>query len=100
MNKFIESELDLMYSTDCNVVGGVLKKWLNAKPNNTELREVVKSYMSMVFYTNKLQMERYAFNEIISNARDERNQAILRARSAEQEIKNLQEQIKLSKYEL
>ena len=56
--------------------------------------------MGMVFYTNNLLMERWAYDKIISDARDERNRAILRTRAAEEEIKKLQEQIKLSKYEL
>ena len=100
MNRFIKSEIDLLYYTDCDLVGGVLKKWLGAKPNNVELQEVVKSYMGMVFYTNNLLMERWAYDKIISDAREERNRAILRTRAAEEEIKKLQEQIKLSKYEL
>lgn len=100
MNKYINCALDLEYNNDVLLVTSMLKKWSEAKPNNEELQEVVKAFMNIVFYTNKVTMERYGYDKFCSDARDERNRAILRARSAEEQIEKLQEQLKLAKYEL
>lgn len=100
MNKFINSTLDLEYSNDVLLVTAMLKKWSEEKPDNKELQEVVRAFMNCVYYTNKVTMERYGYDKYCSDARDERNRAILRARSAEEQIEKLQEQLKLAKYEL
>lgn len=92
--------LDLEYSTDVVSVTAVLKKWLDAKPDNEELHDVIKRFSNIVFYTNRMTQDRHLFDQMISDARYERNKATLRARSAEKEIVKLQEQLKTSKYEL
>lgn len=100
MNKYINSTLDLEYSNDVLLVTSMLKKWSDAKPDNKELQEVVKAFINCVLYTNKVTMERYGYDKYCSDARDERNRAILRARSAEEKINELQEQLKSVNYEL
>ena len=100
MNKYINTTLDLEYSNDVLLVTSMLRKWQKAKPENKELQAVVDAFMNCVYYTNKVTMERYGYNEYCSNARDERNRAILRARSAEEKINELQEQLKQVNYEL
>lgn len=100
MNKYINSTLDLEYSNDVLLVTSMLKKWSDAKPDNKELQELVKAFINCVLYTNKVTMERYGYDKYCSDARDERNRAILRARSAEEKINELQEQLKSVNYEL
>lgn len=100
MNKYINTTLDLEYSSDVLLVTGMLQKWAKAKPNNKELQEVIKAFMNTCFYTNKISMERYGYEKYCSDARDERNRAVLRARSANEEIQKLQEKLKAVSYEL
>lgn len=100
MSKYINNLHDLEYSNDVLLVTGLLKKWSEAKPDNKELSECVKAFMNCVFYTNRLSMDKWAFDKIISDARDEKNRAILRARSAEEEINKLRKQLKQVDYEL
>ena len=45
-------------------------------------------------------MERYGYEKYCSDAREERNRAVLRARRANEEIQKLQEKLKAVSYEL
>ena len=100
MNKYINSTLDLQNSIDTQLVLELLIKWGKAKPDNPELREVSTAFMNIIGYTNKLTMERWGYERYCSDAREERNRAILRARSAEETINKLKEQLKQVNYEL
>ncbi len=100
MNKYINTTLDLQHSVDTQLVLELLMKWGKAKPDNIELKEVSKAFMNIIFYTNKLSMERWGYEKYCSDAREERNRAILRTRSAEEEINKLKEQLKQVNYEL
>tara|TARA_R110000764_G_scaffold17717_2_gene48502 strand:- start:463 stop:765 length:303 start_codon:yes stop_codon:yes gene_type:complete len=100
MNKYVNSTLDLQNSIDTQLVLELLVKWNKAKPNNKELIEVTKSFMNIVGYTNKIQMERWGYKKYCSDAKEERNRSILRARSAEETINKLQENLKKVNYEL
>jgi hypothetical protein len=92
--------LDLEYSTDVVSVTATLQSWLKSRPDNAELQDLIKSFSNIVFYANRMAQDRYLYDKQIGDARYDRNQATLRARSAEKEIVKLQEQLKTSKYEL
>tara|TARA_R110002167_G_scaffold62633_1_gene176807 strand:- start:254 stop:556 length:303 start_codon:yes stop_codon:yes gene_type:complete len=100
MNKYINTTLDLQHSIDTQLVLELLTKWCRAKPDNKELQEVSKAFMNIIFYSNKITMERWAYEKYCSDAREERNRATLRARSANEEINKLKEQLKQVNYDL
>ncbi len=100
MNKYIENQNDLSFYTDLNLCCELVRDWLKQKPDNKELNAMSKALIGITFYTNKLQMDRHSYNQIISMYRQDKCRAVERARSSEQKVEKLEEKIKLSKYEL
>lgn len=100
MNKFIENQNDLLYFSDIELSLRIVSSWLEARPDNLELRKLSKALVGVSFYVNKLQLERYSYEQLIGNYRQDKNRAIMRSRKAEEQIEKLEEQIKLAKYEL
>ena len=95
MNKYIENQNDLLYYTDLDLCLNLVKKWLKDRPNNKELQELSKALVSISFYVNKLTLDRYSYNRLISDARLEKNQAILKAQDLHEQIVKLKKLEKL-----
>jgi hypothetical protein len=94
MNKYIENQNDLLYYNDIGLAVALVKKWLDAKPDNKDLQELAKALCSISFYVNSLTLDRYSYTQLISEARNERNKAILKLREIAEEnvkLKKLQE---------
>ena len=100
MNKYISNQNDLLYYTDMELLSSLVLKWVKAKPDNKELKAISDAVCSITIYVNSLQMDRNSYNQLISEWRSERNNAILKCRAAEEKIEQLQEQLKTAKYEL
>ena len=89
MNKYIENQNDLLYYTDLELCLSLVKGWLKDRPNNKELQELSKALVSISFYVNKLTLDRYSYNRIISDARQEKNQAMLKVKDLHEELVKL-----------
>tara|TARA_B100001113_G_scaffold322968_1_gene293728 strand:- start:223 stop:510 length:288 start_codon:yes stop_codon:yes gene_type:complete len=95
MNKYIENQNDLLYYTDLELCLSLVKGWLKDRPNNKELQELSKALVSISFYVNKLTLDRYSYNRIISDARQEKNQAMLKVKDLHEELVKLKKLEKL-----
>jgi len=79
---------ELQYIADAESALQILKKWQD-KSDNKELRLLSESIVRIVFYANKLELESYCYNRLISEARSDKNRAIERARRVEEELETL-----------
>jgi hypothetical protein len=95
MNKYIENQNDLLYYTDIELCLSLVKKWLKDRPNNKELQELSKALVSISFYVNKLTLDRYSYTRLITDARQEKNQALLKAQDLHEQIVKLKKLQKL-----
>lgn len=92
----------LQKCADTTKITEILGKWLEAKPENTELLDVYNSFLRTFVYINNLELRDYGFNRLISEAREGRNRAVLRARKAEEaleiadaKVKDLEAKLKI-----
>ena len=92
----------LQKGADQNLICDVLIKWLEAKPDNKELGAMYSAFLRTLVYTNNLELRDYGFNRLISEAREGRNRAVLRARKAEDaleiadaKVKDLEAKLKI-----
>lgn len=84
----------LQKAADQNLICDVLGKWLDAKPDNKELGEMYTAFLRMLVYTNNLELRDYSFNRLVSEAREDRNRAVLRARKAEDALEVSEAKVK------
>tara|TARA_R110000782_G_scaffold12141_4_gene36703 strand:- start:4287 stop:4601 length:315 start_codon:yes stop_codon:yes gene_type:complete len=92
MSKTIENQLDLLYVTNVNMLAELVSQ-AQEKKDSERLQEMARAISEVFFYVNGLQMERWAYNKTISDARKDRNRAIIRARKADGENEKLQKQL-------
>jgi len=84
----------LQKGVDQNLICDVLGKWLEAKPDNKELGAMYNAFLRMLVYTNNLELRDYSFNRLVSEAREDRNRAVLRARKAEDALEIAEAKVK------
>ena len=84
----------LQKGADQNLICDVLGKWLEAKPDNEELGAMYNAFLRMLVYTNNLELRDYSFNRLVSEAREDRNRAVLRARKAEEALEIAEAKVK------
>ena len=92
----------LQKCADTTKITEILGKWLDAKPDNVELLDVYNSFLRTFVYVNNLELRDYSFNRLVSEARESRNRAVLRARKAEEaleiadaKVKDLEAKLKI-----
>ena len=85
---------NLQKGADQNIICDILGNWLDAKPKNKELNTIYNAFLRVFVYTNNLELRDYGFNRLISEARTERNRAVLRARKAEDSLEAAEAKIK------
>ena len=78
---------------------GLIAKWTKGN-NNPELAVMAKCLTRNSIYINSLEMERQTFDRIIDEKLSDTHRAILRARTADESIKTLEEEIKSLKASL
>lgn len=100
MNRYIENTNDLLFHTDLHLCCELVSKWLKSKPDNKELNALSKGLVGITFYTNKLQLDRHSFDKVISMYRQDKCRAVERARAAEEKVEELENKLKIAKYEL
>jgi hypothetical protein len=84
----------LQKTADQTEICDTLIKWLDAKPDNKELLGIYNSFLRMFVYVNNLELRDYGFNRLISEAREGRNRAVLRARKAEDALEIAEAKVK------
>jgi len=84
----------LQKGADQNLICDVLGKWLDAKPDNEELGAMYNAFLRVLVYTNNLELRDYSFNRLISEAREDRNRAVLRARKSEEALEIAEAKVK------
>ena len=84
----------LQKCADTTEITNTLGKWLDAKPENKELLGIYNSFLRTFVYINNLELRDYGFNRLISEARNSRNNAVLRARKAEEALEIAEAKVK------
>ena len=79
---------ELQYIADADSALQIVKKWQD-KSDNEELKLLSEAIVRIVFYANKLELESYCYNRLISEARADKNRAIERARRVEKELETV-----------
>ncbi len=76
----------LQKCADTTEITEILSRWIESKPDNKELHKIYDSFLRTFVYINNLELRDYGFNRLISEAREGRNRAVLRARKAEEAL--------------
>ena len=86
MNNKINNIREAEYYGNFNTVGEKIVKWRKAKPENKELNEMYFAWQDVGFYVHNLITNERLYNKTISEYRDDKERAVIRARKAEQKI--------------
>lgn len=93
MNRKIENLKDLEYYGNISLLAELILEALK-KQSTTKLDKMSQAVTQISFYVNNLQSDRRAFDKIISEYREDKNRAVLRARGAEKKVEELEQQLK------
>lgn len=94
MNKKINTLKDLEYYGAFTYCAEMVLKWEKMKPDNPELQEFSRSIAVVFFYVNEIQNDRLMYDKAMSEMRSDKNRAVLRSRKSEQQITELQNELK------
>jgi len=83
MMQKLQNLKDLEYYAAFISSNEIVRKWLEAKPDNKELNLLAKDMVEIFFYVNQLQQNDRLNQSIISEYREEKNKAILKLRKLE-----------------
>lgn len=84
---------DMEYLTDIEMLSTLILD--QCKKNETPtLTEMSKAIARIFFYVNSLQVDRKMYDKAMSQYREDKNRAIMRARNAEVKIRDLEEELK------
>lgn len=83
---------DLEHMADFQMMGELLIKW-SKKSENNELKEFSMAFHKMFFYIHNLQSWRDNSDKAMSQYREDKNRAVIRARRSELEIKKLEKEL-------
>lgn len=78
----------LQATNDQHMIAGILIEWTK-KSSNKELDELANAFKRVFMYINSLELKEYSFETVISNAMNEKNRAIIRARKAEDQLEEI-----------
>ena len=93
MNAKIDLLKDMEYLTDIEMLSTLILDQLKKKETPT-LKEMSGAISRIFFYVNNLQMDRKMYDKAISQYREDKNRAVLRARKAEQKVEELEKELK------
>ena len=79
---------DLEANNNITTISEILLKWKKITKNE-DLELLVKKFIDLTFYVNKMQMDRNVLQHIISELREDKNHYALREREAVKELKKL-----------
>lgn len=84
----IDTLQDIKYLNNFNLVSGILLKWAKLKRND-DLDSIITAMNEIAFYHLKLKEERDNMLDIVSEYRADKNRAVMRARKAEEKLKEI-----------
>lgn len=93
MNAKIDLLKDMEYLADIEMLSTLILDQLKKKETPT-LTKMSGSISRIFFYVNSLQMDRKMYNKAMSEYREDKNRAILRARKAEGRVEELERELK------
>lgn len=97
IDKKTDNLMHLGYLAHSEILNGRLLEWSKARPNNEELKQCVEAALEIVFYVNRLDMDRQTYNKIIADYRLRSTRSIERARRAEARIEELEKELEIYK---
>jgi len=80
------------YLTDIDMLSTLILDQCKKKETPT-LTEMSKAIARIFFYVNSLQVDRKMYDKAMSQYREDRNRAILRARKAEEELESVKKEL-------
>ena len=83
---------DMEYLTDIEMLSTLILDQCKKKETPT-LTEMSKAIARIFFYVNSLQVDRKMYDKAMSQYREDRNRAILRARKAEEELESVKKEL-------
>jgi len=93
MNKKINNLKEIEYYTNFNLVGEHIVKSKKLKPDNVALNDMYFSWQEVGFYVNNLIRDERLYEQSLSEYRSDKIRAVERARTAEQKITELEQQL-------
>jgi len=78
-------------STNLLIVQEIVSKWYKSKPDNKELKLLKDAVIKVSLISNKLIYEKELYHLAISEYREDKLRAIVRARRSEAELNKLRE---------
>lgn len=74
----------LQYNASMQSALEIAKSWLDAKPDNPQLKELVKCLTDVYLYVNSLEIERKGFDSVVDNLQEQRLELAKQAQVLEQ----------------
>lgn len=93
MNNKINNLKELEYITNYNLVGEHIIKNKKLKPENLALNDMYFCWQEIGFYVNNLIMNERLYDQSMEEYRSDKLRAVIRARSAEGKLKDLEKEI-------
>lgn len=93
MNAKIDLLKDMEYLADIEMLSTLILNQIKKKETKT-LTEMSGAISRIFFYVNNLQMDRKMYNKAMSQYREDKNRAVLRARKAEERVEELESELK------
>lgn len=93
MNNKINNLKELEYITNYNLVGEHIIKNKKLKPKNLALNDMYFCWQEIGFYVNNLIMNERLYDQSMEEYRSDKLRAVIRARSAEGKLKDLEKEI-------
>jgi len=81
------------YLADIEMLSTLILNQIKKKETKT-LTEMSGAISRIFFYVNNLQMDRKMYNKAMSQYREDKNRAVLRARKAEERVEELESELK------
>ena len=83
----------LQYLADIEDSMTMVLGWQKTR-DSKELKKLSDNLMRISFYVNSLELERFSYDKIITEFRHDKLRAVERARSADEKIEQLEQQVK------
>ena len=93
MNAKIDLLKDMEYLADIEMLSTLILNQIKKKETKT-LTEMSGAISRIFFYVNNLQMDRKMYDKAMSQYREDKNRAVLRARKAETRVEELERELK------
>lgn len=89
MHRKIETIKDLQFAADLDTLVTIIQDQTKKAPENKIAQELSKAVIGVFMYTNSMQLDRWAYDEGLSDYKKQINALELEKRELEEEIKKL-----------